>query len=39
MRSMVDRFGATFIIATHDPMIASHATHRYRLRDGRMVSE
>jgi len=33
------REGATLVVVTHDPAIASHATRHITLRDGRLVSD
>ena len=37
MHRMRDCTGATFVISTHDPEIASMAEARFTLRDGRLV--
>jgi putative ABC transport system ATP-binding protein len=31
--------GATLVVVTHDPAIASHATRHITLRDGRLLSD
>ena len=36
MREMRERLGTSFIIATHDPMVASHACRRIAIHDGRI---
>lgn len=33
------REGATLVVVTHDPVIASHASRQITLRDGRLVSD
>jgi putative ABC transport system ATP-binding protein len=35
MREMQQRSGTAFLIATHDPMVASHAEERMKIHDGR----
>lgn len=35
MREMQQRSGTAFLIATHDPMVASHAQERMKIHDGR----
>jgi putative ABC transport system ATP-binding protein len=35
MREMQQRSGTAFLIATHDPMVASHAEERLKIHDGR----
>lgn len=37
MGEMVARFGTTFVVATHDPMVATQASHRCHLKDGQLV--
>jgi putative ABC transport system ATP-binding protein len=37
MTGMKEKFNTTFLVATHDPMIARHASREIRLRDGRLV--
>ncbi len=32
-----EQTGKTFIIATHDPVVASHADHAIRIVDGRVA--
>jgi putative ABC transport system ATP-binding protein len=39
MSSMRQRFGTTFIIATHDPMVTEHARRHISVRDGRICSD
>jgi putative ABC transport system ATP-binding protein len=36
MREMRQRSGTAFLIATHDPMVASHAEERLKIHDGRL---
>lgn len=37
LRGMQERSGTAFVIATHDPMVASHADEVHKLHDGRLV--
>ncbi|MCU0493092.1 MAG: ABC transporter ATP-binding protein [Chloroflexaceae bacterium] len=39
LRDLVDQQGLTLVLATHDPMAAEFATHRYNLRDGKILQE
>ena len=39
MSEMRQRFGTTFIIATHDPMVTEHARRHISVRDGRICSD
>lgn len=39
MSEMRELFGTTFIIATHDPMVAEHARRRISIRDGRICDD
>jgi len=39
MREMRERLGTTFVIATHDPMVAERARRRITIRDGRIESD
>ncbi len=39
MREMRERLGTTFVIATHDPMVAGRARRRITIRDGRIESD
>jgi putative ABC transport system ATP-binding protein len=36
--SLREQTGKTFIIATHDPLVASHADRSIRIVDGRIAS-
>ena len=38
MAAMVARFGTTFVVATHDPMVAAKASCRIHIKDGHLVS-
>ena len=37
MAEMATRFGITFVIATHDPMVVAQAGRRCQLKDGQLV--
>jgi putative ABC transport system ATP-binding protein len=39
MRKLRDHHGVTFVFATHDPFVMSHASRVVRIRDGRVVEE
>jgi putative ABC transport system ATP-binding protein len=39
MKEMRDRLGTTFVIATHDPMVAERARRRVEIRDGRISTD
>lgn len=39
MKAMQDRLRTTFVVATHDPMIAARAERRITLRDGSIVED
>lgn len=39
MKEMRDRLGTTFVIATHDPMVAERARRRVEIRDGRISND
>lgn len=39
MREMRDRLGTSFVIATHDSMVASHACRRIAIHDGLLEGE
>ncbi|MCB1090284.1 MAG: ABC transporter ATP-binding protein, partial [Verrucomicrobiae bacterium] len=39
MREMRERLGTSFIIATHDAMVASHACRRIAIHDGRLEGD
>lgn len=39
MREMRGKLGTTFVIATHDPMVAERARRRVELRDGRISED
>lgn len=39
MREMREKLGTTFIIATHDPMVAERARRRIAIRDGRICED
>jgi putative ABC transport system ATP-binding protein len=39
MREMRGRLGTTFVIATHDPMVAGRARRRIEIRDGRICGD
>jgi ABC-type lipoprotein export system ATPase subunit len=36
MRDLNRRLGATFVLATHSPALQAGASHRYKIRDGRL---
>ncbi len=37
MRAMQEKSGTAFVIATHDPMVVSHAGERLTMHDGRLI--
>lgn len=39
MSEMRQRFGTTFVIATHDPMVTEHAQRHVSISDGRVCSD
>ncbi len=39
MRQMNERYGATFIFATHDPLVMKYARRVVHLRDGKVVKD
>ena len=39
MREMRERLGTTFVIATHDSMVAEHARRQISIRDGRICGD
>lgn len=39
MRTMRETLGTTFVIATHDPMVAERALRRVSIRDGRLCED